>query len=289
MARRSSKRADAHIRMGVSPVTPLFERRPVNLSTIMRIGVKRGEAEAGFTILEVLLSVVIVALVLTMIYSAFSAGSKACRFGSERAQIFHTARLAMQDIIQSIENLEYGTNKYYEFIGKSHTAAGPAGKSVDNDELEFATSTSPTLFDGRWHAGLARVKYAINRGRRGAEGAKLEKWVTRIDDEDFDDAYVIELSDNIVGMKFRYFDETDYDDTWDSDVKERLPELVEITFYAQEGERVHPFMSGALIPDMRVKQGKKTVSNIRDKGEPSPDEGEGKGKEPRKIAPQPVK
>ncbi len=255
---------------------------------MMRPPEKRGKAKTGFTILEVLLSVVIVALVLTMIYSAFSAGSKACRFGSERAQIFHTARLAMQDIVQSIENIEFGTNKYYEFIGKSHSAVGPAGKSVDNDEVEFATSTSPTLLDGRWQVGLARVKYAINRGRRGAEGAQLEKWVTRIDDEDFDDAYVIELSDNIVGMKLRYFDETDYDDTWDSDVKERLPEVVEITFYVQEGEHVHPFMSGALIPDMRVKQGKKTVSNIRDKGEPSPDEGERKSEGPRKIAPRPT-
>ena len=65
-----------------------------------------GGGPHGFTLLELMLALVIMAMVLTMVYSAFSASSRACRFGVERAQIFHTARIAMQDIVQSIENID---------------------------------------------------------------------------------------------------------------------------------------------------------------------------------------
>ena len=58
----------------------------------------------GFTIIEILLSIIILVMLLTVVHTSFRAGSKACRFGTQRAQIFHTARLAMQDIIESIEN-----------------------------------------------------------------------------------------------------------------------------------------------------------------------------------------
>ena len=144
----------------------------------------------GFTVLEVLLSVLIVGLVLTVVYSAFRAGSQACRFGAERAQVFHTARIAMQDIIGAIENLEYGTNDYYAFIGKSQSGIAPNGQSVDDDELEFATSNRPAWRDDHWQAGLARVRYAIARGRASrigqAHDVVLQKWVTSIEDEEFD-------------------------------------------------------------------------------------------------------
>ena len=212
----------------------------------------------GFTILEVLLSSVIVAMVLTIVYAAFSVGSRACRFGAERAQIFHTARIAMQDIIQSIENLEYGQTNYLSMIGDQGSASYE-GTSVGDDELTFATTTSPALLDGQWQAGLARVRYRINhdldpRGR-DTEGEKLsglEKLVSRVEDEDLDDAYAVELSRDVVGLSFRYYDETDFDKSWDSDIKERLPEYVEITLHVREGENIHLLRSGALIPHMTL-------------------------------------
>ena len=132
---------------------------------------------------------------------------------------------------------------------------------VLNAHRSFATSTSPTFIDGRWHVGLARVKYVLEKDKKNNNSTVLEKWVTDIEDEDYKDAYVLELSHNIVGMTFRYYDEGDFDDSWDSDTKEKLPEFVETTFYVSEGESVSPFRSGALIPNMRV--GKK-VQNAKD-------------------------
>ena len=229
----------------------------------MKMRMRQAHTPAGFTMIEVMLSVLIVAMVLTMVYSSFRAGSKATQFGSERAQLFHTARIAMQDIIQAIENLEWmpNTNKYMTFTGKPGGGVAVAGVHGGGDELEFVTSTSPTLINGQWQSGLARVRYMITDNDTGGSGAKtarshLVKMVTRLKDDTFDDAYTVELSDNVVGFKCRYFDETSYEDSWDSDVKERLPEVVEITLYVQDKDSVQALRSGALIPNMMVRQGR---------------------------------
>ena len=229
---------------------------------------------------------IIVALVLTIVYSAFSAGSRVCKFGSQRAQIFHSARLAMQDIIQSIENLQFGTNDYYRFLGESDSGSA-GGQSVGADELEFATMTKPTFIDGRWHAGLARVKYVLNSDSKDG-GTVLEKWVADVEDEDFEDAYVLELSKNIVGITFRYYDDGDYDESWDSDDKDndkKLPEFVEITMYVKESESVLPFRSGALIPNMIVAQKIKRRGGTKNTAKPSSARPGGAGA----TVPKPVK
>jgi len=214
----------------------------------MRNTVFSRQYSAGFTILELLISMMIVVLILTVVYSAFSAGSRACTAGGARAQNFHTARLAMQDIIKSIENVEYSQTNYLSFV---ETGDGPGQGRSGSDTLEFATSTKPTKMNGRWHAGLARVRYLVNSE---SDPPILEKWVTRIEDEGFDDAYVLEMSDNIANIEFRYYDEEEYTDIWDSDSKEKLPELVEVTLYVQDGEdRLQPFRCAAMIPDMKVK------------------------------------
>ncbi len=236
----------------------------------MKLNRRHKSGIAGFTILELMLATVIVAMILTIVYSAFSVGSKACQIGGERAQIFHTARLAMQDIILSLENLEFGATNYFAFVGKTGSASSN-GESVPDDELEFATTTSPALKpDGRWQAGQARVKYVINRDAEGRIGKKsnkknivLEKWVTRIDDEDFDDAYKVNLSYNIVGLDFEYLNEKDYDDSWDSETKKKLPEVVKITICVQTDKKVHLLRSGAMIPVRKRKLGKKNSRSSR--------------------------
>jgi len=214
----------------------------------------------GFTLLELMLALVIMALVLTMVYSAFSAGSRACRFGGERAQIFHTARMAMQDMLQAIENIDFGTNDGYRFLGETGSGGGGRAGSVPADTLEFASFTAPRLTDDRWYAGQSRVRYAIARDAQDEEGTTLphvlQKWVTDLEDVDFKNAQITELSRDVAGIRFTYFGGEDdkESDTWDSDRDEKLPDMVQVTLYVYEtqGERMHPLRSAAMIPTMKA-------------------------------------
>jgi len=110
----------------------------------------------------------------------FRAGSKATQFGSERAQLFHTARIAMQDIIQAIENLEWmpNTKQVHDLHGQAGRRVAVAGVHGGGDELEFVTSTSPTLINGpvavRAGAG-ALYDYRQDTGGSGGSGAKTAR------------------------------------------------------------------------------------------------------------------
>jgi len=220
----------------------------------------RGREAGGFTLLELMLALSIMAMVMVAVYASFSAGSKACRYGSQRAQIFHGARLAMQDIIQSVENVEFGLTNTLAFKGRMGSASAK-GQSVGDDELEFATLATPMLIDGMWRAGVSRVRYRINREAETAEGKqstiRLEKQIARLSDMDFENAYTIELAPNVVGLGLRFLDEDNFDSEWDSEDKHKLPETVEITLYvAEEGsELIHQVRSSAMIPSMKVRDG----------------------------------
>ena len=221
---------------------------------------------AGFTLLELMLAITIMAMVLVSVYAAFSASSKACRFGASRAQIFHSARIAMQDILNAIENVEYGgTNT--AFIGLSQS--GGAG-AVGSDEIEFATSTMPAMLDGRWFVGPARVRYRLDQADAGA--TRLVKDVTRLDDELFQEAYTVELSRNVRGLAFLYLDEKKYVREWDSELDKKLPEIVEVTMavYEEQTDEMHTLRSAALIPSMRVRQGER-IERTPSSAAPSPD------------------
>jgi len=221
-----------------------------------------GSGPRGFTLLELMLALVIMAMVLTMVYSAFSASSRACRFGVERAQIFHTARIAMQDILQSIENIDFGTNDGYRLIGTSGSGrTGHAGRrgAAPCDEIEFASFTAPRRIDNRWFAGQSRVRYTVNPNGHDEYGQPLgpvlEKWVTNLDDLDFKDAFVTELSRDVVGLECTYYDDDDKDySEWDSDAEDKLPNMIVVTLYVYENanHQVHPLRSAAMIPAMKT-------------------------------------
>lgn len=213
---------------------------------------RRKTRDAGFTLLELLISVTIVALIVTVVYSAFTAGTRSAQHGSERAQIFHAARIAMQDIITTIENMEFGQTNYLSFVGTDGSASFE-GVSVGDDTLTLSTLTLPARLEDRWFAGRARVQYRINRTaepRGDLPTVALEKLVSRVTDENLDDAYTLELSRDIVGLTLEYFEENAYRQSWDSEFSRRLPEYVEITLHVREGDTVHLLRSGALIPHM---------------------------------------
>jgi hypothetical protein len=104
------------------------------------------------------------------------------------------------------------------------------------------------------------VRYAISRDAQDEEGAPLkhvlEKWVTDLDDVEFKNAHVTELSRDVAGMRCTYFggDDDKESDDWDSERDDKLPNMVQVTLYVYEtqGERVHPLRSAAMIPTMKA-------------------------------------
>ncbi|MBR5945649.1 type II secretion system protein, partial [bacterium] len=78
----------------------------------------------GFTILELLLTMSIMVMVMTMIQSALAISSKVCTGGRDRAQLFHGARLAMDEMLNAFANMEYASTGKYEFVASTGDVEG---------------------------------------------------------------------------------------------------------------------------------------------------------------------
>lgn len=208
----------------------------------------------GFTILELLLTMSIMVMVMTMIQSALAISSKVCTGGRDRAQLFHGARLAMDEMLSAFGNMEYASTGKYEFVS---TTGDLDGYPVDS--VELVTLVPPTQLDDRWLAGEARVRYEIARTGEGV--FVLQKSLCNVSDEELgDNEYsVVPLVEGVVGMEINYYDEDgNVTRGWDTSIKEQensKPYEAEITLFLDLGKRIQPLTSAVMLPTMKVKNG----------------------------------
>jgi hypothetical protein len=117
---------------------------------------------------------------------------------------------------------------------------------------------APRFVDERWYAGQSRVRYVVSHNVQDENGEVaphvLEKWVTDLDDIDFQNPYVTELSRDVAGLQFTYLAEDEESEEWDSDREDKLPETIRVTLYVDEpqAERLHALRSAAMIPTMKA-------------------------------------
>jgi type II secretion system protein J len=205
----------------------------------------------GFTLLEVLVATVILAIVLTIAYSVFSSTYSALHQLDPDKDHFHVARVILDRMADEIQSAYYRPGlQYTGFVGI-------------NDEKEDAPWDSLTF------SSMANF-YWIRRVEGIAESDFLKISYTLVEDETenrlirrqnpslgpFEDDFeedgssgrgVHQLADGVWGIDFRYFTGTEWVEEWNSAESEGLPRAVEVQLILEtaEGERV-PFY--AVIP-----------------------------------------
>ena len=227
----------------------------------------------GFTILELLLTMSIMVMVMTMIQSALAISSKVCTGGRDRAQLFHGARLAMDEMLSAFSNMEYASTGKYEFAVSSGDVDGYPMDSVD-----MVTLSPPIQLDSRWLAGEVRVRYSIGHGEDGVSVLQKEISYPTDEDADVDVPSVVPLVEGVVGMELSFYDEDgNISRGWDSSISEQdgsKPYEVVITLFLDLGKTIQPICSAAMLPTMKVKNGQNDGVNgggNGNNGEPVPE------------------
>ena len=205
--------------------------------------------------MELLLTMSIMVMVMTMIQSALAISSKVCTGGRDRAQLFHGARLAMDEMLTAFGNMEYASTGKYEFATVVSDLDGYPSDSVD-----LVTLVPPMQLDDRWLAGEVRVLYEIARGEDGVSVLQKCLSVPNDDGAGEEDVSVVPLVEGVVGMEISYYDEDgNLTRGWETSIKEQensKPYEVVITLFLDLGKRIQPLTSAAMLPTMKVKNGK---------------------------------
>jgi prepilin-type N-terminal cleavage/methylation domain-containing protein len=217
--------------------------------------------DAGFTLLEVMIAVGILATIFVVLFTTYSAAVVRAARARDLSQIYHEARVVLELMAtdlrtayvkdspeQAQQVLQQAKAKPYLFVGENLTEASAA-----SDKLSFSTFVpmsrpeSPDL-------EVCQVTYGLEAVPDSPQERLLWRRVNcNLDPEITDREQFFPLSNLARGLDFKYYDErgTEYEE-WDSRQPQdgkRLPVRVKIVLLLiDRQEYVRPFeMSTELV------------------------------------------
>lgn len=223
-----------------------------------------GKNLRGFTLLEVLVSVAILAIIMAALYSAYTTNVEAIQIARENGQVHQTARIALDRITRDLQSAltetwsPFGTSPL-AFVGKEEERDGRR-----MDRIDFTTLTYMTLSDQSPDADLCEVGYRVVEDSEEQEIMVLmrrQKILVSVPGEDAgpdggvgEEGSEQELARNLAGFKITYVDATGEErDGWsaeETDAPSGLPVLVRVRLAIIDAlEREHVF-STTIHPEL---------------------------------------
>lgn len=199
--------------------------------------------ESGFTLIEILVAISLLAIVLASVYGVFtSVGIARDRLDKDSAE-YHRARVLFNRIGGELRGAYFHpSNRELIFRG------GLANDDVLELELT-TTAVSPLIQAG---SGIARVRYRLTKDQDNfGDGLVLLRSEHALQESvrDADDAGMMRLIPGVEAMTIRFFNNGAWQTRWEG-LNSGLPELVEIALQLKTAnqESVH-FISAFDIPE----------------------------------------
>jgi type II secretion system protein J len=217
-----------------------------------------GKDLRGFTLLEVLVSVAILAIIMAALYSAYTTNVEAIQIARENGQVHQTARIALDRITKDLQSAvteirsPSGTNRL-GFIGKDQERDGKR-----MDRIDFTTLTYMALSEQSPAADLCEVGYRVMEDPEQEETLVLmrrQKILVSLPEEDTSPAEEFgegggeqEMARNLAGFRITYEDqggeELDRWSTEETNSTSGLPVLVKVRLVIKDAlEREHVFFT----------------------------------------------
>lgn len=194
---------------------------------------------AGFTLLEILLAVALLAVATTVTYMSFSTVASAWKRGQALSFDIHHADFVMEQLEMALRSAYYQDRTCGFTLEDGGEGAG-SSDAISWVKLGSALVGADCPFVGTPH----RVKFFLEDGKDGEKWAAITAWRVRGQADDFDPDKLdpIPISKGIKGFNCRprdplNKDEVEWLDEWEDTNK--IPTAVEVTLYMSpldEGE-----------------------------------------------------
>lgn len=214
-----------------------------NALLLPRPGTERhGPTAAGFTLIEVLVSITIIAMLLSTIYTVFSSVGAAKERLDESSEAYHRARIIFDRLSREIRGAALPT---------SARAAHFRGGEQDNGFFFFELNTTAVSPAGNEAVGLALVRYTLEKDQQAHDGDNVlmrseEALLGRGDYQERPSA--LRLAPGIRFVKMRFYAAGTWHDKWDA-AAGGLPDLVEVSLrLADHTPEGVPFLTTIELP-----------------------------------------
>jgi general secretion pathway protein J len=200
----------------------------------------RNPKSKGFTLIEVLLAMAILAVVMTVIYTSFSAAGRDVEQAETIRDETDLARTLISRISDDISNAYVNRNMNYSapitiFDGKEEEVES-GGEKIRHDSITLTTLTNWRKPDSKemelWEVGYFFEEKPDGNGytlyRR--EKRELSKDVPALEG-----GVEYEITDRVKSLQLRYYDGSNWSDAWDKSLS-KVPTAVEITLTLDTGK-----------------------------------------------------
>jgi prepilin-type N-terminal cleavage/methylation domain-containing protein len=237
-------------------------------------------SKSGFTLVEIMVATVISLLIISSVYAAFRSSLTAYERNQTKVIMLQKCRMALDRMARDFNNLYYEENdEELTVLVQDYT---DAETSMDKDMVSFVAIVNPKLTaylqaqeanasnnedttENTLPSDLARVAYFIGQNPENQNVQSLMRIeVTSLDTQELQDLIseiqstspsdetqemlrTSILVDNVGGFNVRYFDGTDWVDTWDMEQEKALPKAVELTLTIADANNKEKALTQAVV------------------------------------------
>lgn len=215
---------------------------------------------AAFTLVELLAALAIFLVVVSASYALFDGGRRLAARGEYHARRFQSARSALRAIESDLKAVFAGGPYDGGFTGRRDGTDELPLDSLEavayNHQPKLATPKSTTLSEpAPKEFDMSRVTWSIDQEEDTKQAGLVRRRVRLIPrDVTIDDPEegLEEIAPDVVGLRFRYYDGSDWQETWDSATSRSLPRVIEATVHVKgvyrEEEEMESFSMKFFLP-----------------------------------------
>ncbi len=178
----------------------------------------------GFTLIEILLAVGILGIIFSMVYWTFDKTYDVIEGLQMETDRFRSVRLSLNKMSEEISSV-YWREGYKDslFISEDIEENGHP-----RDSLRFMSASNYGSSAGGNESDMNIISYYLEKEEKGETYKLMHSEIRNIFSAKDEDREAYELGESLIGLNFRYFNGTDWVDSWNSDEFKAVPLIVEI-------------------------------------------------------------
>lgn len=225
------------------------------------MGRSRRDVQAGLTLIEIMISIALLALMMTVAWSTVVSTSDAKRIVEKSQERSHEIRVGMARMVKDISMAYLSANEDQSVIDDNRRRTLFVGKSSGNvDELRFSSFAHEPMWADADECEQTLISYLSATDRKDGRKTNLIRRETRrLTDQSNQGAQQVPAEHDILirdieRVKFEYWNwrDKEWQDTWNSTAADqqrgRLPTRVRITVEVKvDKDRTRKYMTQARL------------------------------------------
>ena len=185
----------------------------------------------GFTLLEILISMVILSIALTLAWQTFSTATRAWTGGRKVMDQMHHGDFVLSQLSSALRSMAFfeDAKEHYGFRMENNTTG------YGQHSISWVTASQAFIPHGeQFEHGLHRIEVGGGTDEDGTEGLTVTVWPHLADEEEVEKKSWF-ITENIKGLSCQVYDNDSDEERWrdEWEYSNAIPGLVEITLYSE--------------------------------------------------------